>query len=209
MPDILLPFIFLGAALLAALEPGPNFVLLADETLRRGRSSGWKAALGIHAGAWPHILLAAAGLVTLLQIVPELLTAMKWIAAAWLLWLAFQTIAGGGDAQGDGTAPAVPQKAALRRGFTLVLLNPRTSLFFAGFPLLFVSHDAALPVAAQIVLFGGLTNLVFLAVDVAFVAIAGRAGAAFDLKPFQKRVLRWLGGGLLAGFALKLATERD
>jgi threonine/homoserine/homoserine lactone efflux protein len=208
MPDILLPLIFVGAALLAALEPGPNFVLLADETLRRGRSSGWKAALGLHAGAWPHILLAAAGLVTLLQIVPELLTAMKWIAAAWLLWLAFQTIAGG-DARGDGTAPSAPRKSAFRRGFTLVLLNPRTSLFFAGFPLLFVSHDAAFPVAAQILLFGGLVNLVFLAVDFAFVAIAGRAGAAIDLKPFQKRVLRWLGGGLLAGFALKLATERD
>lgn len=209
MPDLLLPLVFVGAALLAALEPGPNFVLLADETLRRGRPSGWKAALGIHAAAWPHILLAAAGLVTLLQIVPELLTAMKWIAAAWLLWLAFQTIAGGGDAQGDGAAPSAPRKGSFRRGFSLVLLNPRTSLFFAGFPLLFVSHDAALPVAAQILLFGGLTNLVFLAVDVAFVAIAGRAGAAIDLKPFQNRVLRWLGGGLLAGFALKLATERD
>lgn len=208
MPDLLLPLIFLGATLLAALEPGPNFILLADETLRRGRSSGWKAALGIHAGAWPHILLAAAGLVALLQIVPELLTAMKWIAAAWLLWLAVQTITGG-DARDDETAPAIPQKSAFRRGFTLVLLNPRTSLFFASFPLLFVSHEAALPVAAQILLFGGLTNLVFLAVDFAFVAIAGKASAAIDLKPLQQRILCWLGGGLLAGFALKLVTERD
>jgi threonine/homoserine/homoserine lactone efflux protein len=208
MPDLLLPLIFLGAALLAALEPGPNFILLADETLRRGRSSGWKAALGIHAGAWPHILLAAAGLVTLLQIVPELLTALKWIAAAWLLWLAFQTITGG-DVRDNETAPSAPQKGAFRRGFTLVLLNPRTSLFFAGFPLLFVSHEAALPVASQILLFGGLTNLVFLAVDIVFVAIAVRAGSAIGLRPVHQRILRWLGGGILAGFALKLVAERD
>ena len=208
MPDLLLPLIFLAAALLAALEPGPNFILLADETLRRGRSSGWKAALGIHAGAWPHILLAAAGLVTLLQIVPELLTAMKWIAAAWLLWLAFQTITGGDAPDGEG-ALSVPRRGAFRRGFTLVLLNARTSFFFASFPLLFVSHGVSLPVAWQILLFGGLTNLMFLAVDLAFVALVGRAGAAIDLKLAHRRVVRWLGGGILAGFAVKLATERD
>ena len=208
MPDILLPLIFLGAALLAALEPGPNFILLAGETLRRGRSSGWKAALGIHAGAWPHIFLASAGLVTLLQFVPELLIALKWAAAAWLLWLAFRTVAGGDAPEGRADASA-PRNGAFRRGFALVLLNPRTSFFFASFPLLFVSHGPALPVPAQILLFGGLTNFVFLIVDLVFVAIVGRAGAAVDLGPLHRRIIRWIGGGVLAGFAVKLATERD
>lgn len=209
MPDILLPLIFFGAAFLAAIEPGPNFVLLADETLRRGRSSGLKAALGFHAGAWPHVLLAAGGLVALLEVVPELLTTMKWIAAGWLLWMAFRTVTGHGDARKDAEETTAPKRGAFRRGFALVLLNPRTSLFFASFPLLFVSQDMALPVAAQILVLGGLTNLVFLGVDICFVALAEKAGAAIDLKPAYRRVVRWVGGGILAGFAVKLATERN
>ncbi|MAS05708.1 MAG: hypothetical protein CL534_13640 [Ahrensia sp.] len=209
MPDILLPLIFIGAAFLAAIEPGPNFVLLADETLRRGRSSGWKAALGFHAGAWPHILLAAGGLVALLEIVPELLTAMKWIAAGGLLWMAFRTVTQRDETQKDSGEATGAKRGAFRRAFAMVLLNPRTSLFFASFPLLFVSQDPALPIAAQILVLGGLTNLVFLGVDIGFVALADKAGAAIDLKPAYRRAVRWLGGGILAGFAVKLATERN
>ncbi|MCI5078468.1 LysE family translocator [Oricola sp.] len=209
MQELMLSAIFLGAALLCALEPGPNFVLLGDETLRRGRASGWKAALGLHAGAWPHIILASAGLVTLLQLVPELLTVLKWIAAAMLLWFAYQTIAGGDTVPGGEAPSPAARQGAFRRGFMLVLLNPRTSYFFASFPLLFISQGASLPVAAQILVLGGLTNLVFLLVDIAFVMIVGRAGEAFDLNPVHRRLVRWLGGGLLAGYAARLATTRD
>ncbi|AXS40376.1 LysE family translocator [Breoghania sp. L-A4] len=207
MPDLATLAIFAGASVLCALEPGPNFLLLASETLRGDRLSGWKTAFGLHLGAWPHIALAAFGLSVVVQVVPEVLTALKWAAAAWLLWLAYRTVATGDDARA-GTE-TLRNMGATRRGFALVLFNPRTSVFFAGFPLLFVSRDGAFAPQTQILLLGAVTNMIFLAVDLAFVAIVAKAGSLDALKASRRRWFRWIGGGLLAGLAVKLVVERD
>lgn len=207
MPDPILLAIFLGVATLCALEPGPNFVVLADEALRRGRASGWKAAFGMHLGAWPHIFLASAGMMAVLQQLPELLTVLKWAIAGWLVWMAFRTIRGEERLDEDSLGET-RGRGAFARGFLLVVLNPRTALFFASFPVLFVSPDTNLATGAQILLFGALTNIIFIAVDMLFVAALVKVRSKVRVGETQRTILRWLGGGLLAGFAAKLMLEK-
>ncbi len=165
--------IFLGAAFLCALEPGPNFVHLSLQAMRKGRRHALLAALGMHFGAYPYIIGAAAGLAGLLAAVPTLLTLLKGVAAGYLIWLGIQTFRHSrGDenpAQAVDDASASGPRPAFRSGLLLVLGNPRTPLFYATFPLLFVSTSFPIAPAVQVLAVALATNAIFLAVDVAFV----------------------------------------
>lgn len=204
--------IFLGAALLCALEPGPNFVHLSVQSMRNGRRSAIRAALGMHVGAYPYVIASAVGLAGLLAAMPTVLTALKWVAGFYLICLGYQTF----RARSEQKAPAEPVEqpgrgkpvSAFTRGLLLVLANPRTPLFYATFPLLFVSAGSAVPPALQLLVIAASTNLVFLVADIVFVHTLEKMQLRDRLPGFD-RLFRWVGGSLLVGFGLRQLVARD
>jgi leucine efflux protein len=204
--------LFVGAALLCALEPGPNFVHLSLQTMRRSRQHAYSAAIGMHLGAYPYIVGTSIGLAGLLLAMPTLLVLLKWVAGGYLIWLGIQAFRDhrkyedspepGRDAAGEKIG------SSFWKGLHLVLGNPRTPLFYATFPLLFVSGDFSISPSLQILVIAIATNVVFLCVDLAFVHALDKMSLR-DRLPGAGNLFRWLGGSLLVGFGVKQLLTRS
>ena len=78
--------------LLAAASPGPDFVLVSQQTLAKGRRTGLICSLGITLGLAVHIIYSVLGLATLIAQSQPLLTAIKWLGGSYLIYLGWQGI---------------------------------------------------------------------------------------------------------------------
>lgn len=209
---VLYVLIFLGTAFLCALEPGPNFVHLSVQSMRNGRRHAIWAALGMHVGACPYVIATAVGLASLLEAMPTVLTALKWVAGGYLIWLGLQTFLDrskpAGAASPANEAGTIKTASAFAKGLLLVLGNPRTPLIYATFPLLFVSASLPVPPALQLLAIAVATSLIFLCVDIAYVYSLERIQLRDRLSGFD-RLVRWIGGSLLVGFGVRQLIARD
>lgn len=198
--------LFVITALVLNATPGADFLFTVTRTLQLGARGGIAAALGISAGCVVHALAAALGLAAVLATSAVAFTVVKWIGAAYLLWLAFGMLR---DAWRGG-APVVRGDAApdsLRRvftqGFLTNVLNPKVALFFLALLPQFIAVDAADKPRAF--LFLGAVFIVngtlFLFALVTVTARARRLGVA----PGVRRALNAIGGALFAGLAARLA----
>lgn len=81
-----------GVHLLAAASPGPDFVLVSQQTLAKGRRTGLICSLGITFGLGIHIVYSVLGLATVIAHSQPLLTAIKWLGGGYLIYLGWQGI---------------------------------------------------------------------------------------------------------------------
>ncbi|MGP9689673.1 LysE family translocator [Psychrobacter sp. AOP22-C1-C5] len=81
-----------GVHLLAAASPGPDFVLVSQQTLSKGRRTGLICSLGITFGLGIHIIYSVLGLATIIAHSQPLLTAIKWLGGGYLIYLGWQGI---------------------------------------------------------------------------------------------------------------------
>lgn len=192
----------LAAAVMNAL-PGPSQLYVVTRTVALGRRAGLASALGLACGAVVHVVLAATGLVALMQAVPLLFDLLRVAGAAYIVWLGIATWLGRDEADGPDAAIAAARPWRLwRQGFVIEVANPKTALFFLAFLPPFV--DPALPLPwLQMVVLGLLVPLTALPVDLAIslaaAAAAGRMGprAARWRRRLAGSVLMALGGWLL------------
>jgi len=199
---------FAAATALFAYMPGPALLYTAAQTISRGRRAGFMAALGIHIGCYAHVIAAAFGLSAIFIAIPELYTLLKIAGAAYLVYLGIQTIR---TSALEGVIPNLPVKSA-RRSFAdsvlVEVLNPKVAVFFIAFLPQFVSPEAAIPVWAQFLILGTIVNLTFTSADILTVLFASEVKRRLAATSRIQRLTRWLGGSLLVGLGLKLATER-
>jgi len=192
----------LAAAVMNAL-PGPSQFYVVTRTVALGRRAGLASALGLSSGAVVHVVLAATGLVALMQAVPVLFDALRIAGAAYIVWLGIATWMGRDEAPStDGTIAPLRPWRLWRQGFLIEVANPKTALFFLAFLPPFV--DPALPLPwAQMVLLGLLVPLTALPVDLAIAFAAAAAlgrmgkGAARWRRRLAGALLMALGGWLL------------
>ena len=78
--------------LLAAASPGPDFVLVSQQTLAKGRRTGLICSLGITLGLAVHIIYSVLGLATVIAHSQPLLTTIKWLGGGYLIYLGWQGI---------------------------------------------------------------------------------------------------------------------
>jgi threonine/homoserine/homoserine lactone efflux protein len=121
----------------AQFSPGPDMLLLIHQALNYGRNVGWSTVLGIVTGLGFHCAVIGAGYLTLMSRYPTLYQGVRWLAAAYLLWLAvqlWQTVASSRKQKIDfeNAKKAVTCRAAYQRGLTCNLLNLKAFVFLAG-----------------------------------------------------------------------------
>ena len=201
-----------GVALVAlglVLTPGPNMVYLVSRSVTQGRAAGMVSLLGVAAGFGVYLAAAVAGLAAVFVLVPALYTAVKLAGAAYLGWLAWQTLRPG------GSTPFTPKPLpvdAPRRLFTMGLvtnlLNPKIAVLYVSLLPQFVDPGRG-SVALQSLLLGGVQIVIALTVNAMIVAGAGTMAAFFAHRPGWLRVQRWVMGTVLAGLAVRLATDRS
>ena len=199
---------FATLTILVAYFPGPALLYTAAQTISHGRRAGFMAMLGIHLGCYLHVFAAAFGLSAVFKHVPELYVAVKLAGALYLVWLGIGMIRAK-LAQGD--APATPPKTvkrALIDSFTVEVLNPKVALFFIALLPQFVDPAGSLPVWAQFLILGAIVNFAFSSAD--FVTVLGASAVIKTMKQTKAGFAfgRWLGGSMMIGLGLKLATDK-
>lgn len=191
--------------------PGVDMAFTLLATLRGGVRGGLAAALGVCAGCVVHVLAAAFGLAALMAASATAFALVKWVGAAYLLWLAFGMFrAAWRPAQQASTVPAAPPGAArlLRQGFVTNVLNPKVALFFLALLPQFIDAAAADKTVAFLFLgaWAVVQGALFLVAFVVLVAPLQR----WQPRPGAVRALNAAGGSLFALLAarLALATQR-
>jgi threonine/homoserine/homoserine lactone efflux protein len=167
MPALDTLLLFAVSTLAILVVPGPSVMFVVARTLEHGRVAGLVSMAGVETGALIHVAIAAAGLSALVASSPGAVTALRWVGAAYLLWLAVQALR---RHHPTGPPPApVPNMRLFRAGLLVDLLNPKTALFFLAFLPGFVD-TARGPAATQIAALG-----------LCFVALAALTDGAYAL----------------------------
>ena len=208
--------VFIAAGWLLNLTPGPDVLYIVSNALRSGMRAGIVAGLGITAGCFVHIFAAAVGVGALLAASATAFTVLKWLGAAYLLWMGVRMLfsrGGGGNGAAIAAAQSAPPAAASLRsvflgGFWTNVLNPKVALFFLAFVPQFIAPGTDNK-ALAFVLLGVLFNVNAIPVNAGWALAASwmarRAGAI-------QRGMHWLdrvAGAMFIGFGLKLAfTDR-
>ena len=140
--------LFLVTALVLNATPGVDLLLTLTRTLQGGLRAGFAAALGIGCGCVVHTLAAALGLAALLAASAVAFTFIKWLGAAYLLWLAFGMLRSALRAAPEDppavtpSAAATPWRTIFAQGFFTNVLNPKVALFFLALLPQFIGADA-------------------------------------------------------------------
>src|ERR1700688_1541172 len=140
MTDIHHFLLFLGAAVMLAISPGPGIFYVLARTLAGGRKEGVESALGTLFGGLFHVFAAALGVSAILAASAVAFHTVKYAGAAYLVWLGIRMIRTR-NAELTVTA-AAPSRNAFRQGILTEALNPKTALFFLSFIPQFISAHA-------------------------------------------------------------------
>ena len=179
---------------------------ILGQTARGGAKAGFSAMFGIWTGAMVHIIFAVLGLSAILATSALAFTAVKWVGAAYLIWLGIQAWRSNGIHLPEQQCP--PKAHSLRifkQGILVAVLNPKVALFFLAFLPQFVEPGAG-PVGAQLFLHGFLIILVAAFIETPIIFLGDRVAGFFRK---QTRLTRWFDRGLgtlLIGMGVKLAT---
>ncbi|NNU67361.1 MULTISPECIES: LysE family translocator [Rhizobium] len=188
---------FLSAAVLLNLSPGPDIAFILGHTMRSGKRAGFSALFGVWSGACLHVLMAALGLSAILAASAVAFSTVKWIGAAYLVWLGIQALrSGGGDGLITAAGESLPVARIYRQGILVSLLNPKVAIFFLAFLPQFVVEGAG-PAWAQLMLHGALIIVVAAFIEPPLVLLGGRLADAIR---HNQKIGLWLDRGLGALF---------
>ena len=208
--------LFIISGLLLNIMPGPDSLLIMTRSATQGWRAGSAAALGIGAGTMVHIFAAALGLSALLSTSATAFTAVKWVGAAYIVYVGIgmlrAKLRGEADTLADDATAAattrLPYRKIFFQGFLTNVLNPKVALFFLAFVPQFIAADSTSKPLAFIILgcifnFNGMLWCNGLAVFTAF------ASARLKVKPLVALWLNRVTGGLFLALGLRLALAEQ
>jgi threonine/homoserine/homoserine lactone efflux protein len=196
--------VFLMAALVLLLTPGPAVLYIVARSLDQGRLAGLVSVLGIEVGNSVHVLAAAVGLSAVLLSSALAFSIVKYLGAAYLIYLGLRRIL-----TRDAVQPAAGlQRQSLRRifrqGVIVAILNPKTALFFLAFLPQFVDPSKG-PVTAQLLTLGCLFVLMAIVTDSLYALLAGTAGQWLKGTRSFARAERYVVGSVYIGLGVTAA----
>ncbi|HEX7632234.1 MAG TPA: LysE family translocator [Lacunisphaera sp.] len=199
--------LFAAACLGMVLSPGPNMMYLLSRSICQGRRAGFISLLGVVTAFLLHLFCASVGLTAVFLAVPLAYTALKYVGAVYLLWLAWQAVKPGGISpfaprQLEADSPA----KLFRMGFLTNALNPKAAMLYLSILPQFV-HPENGHVFLQSLLLGVTQMTISFTVNLGIVLTAGSIAAFFATRPLWLRTQRWVMGGVLGALAVRLALE--
>lgn len=194
-------------ALGMVLTPGPNMVYLLSRSICQGRWAGLISLGGVALGFVFYMLCAAFGITAFVMAVPYAYDAVRFAGAIYLLWLAWQAVRPGGRTpfQVKDLSPDSPRKL-VAMGFLTNLLNPKIAVMYLSLLPQFINPaDGSVPVQALVL--GSVQIVVSVTVNAMIVISAASVAVLLSRRPVFAVVQRWVMGTVLAGLAVRLATE--
>ena len=165
---------FLLTSLIVVLIPGTGVIYTISTGLMLGARASIAAAIGCTAGIVPHLVASILGLSAILHMSALAFQAIKFVGAAYLLYLAWNMWKETGGLQLASCESQAGMWRIARRGFLINILNPKLSVFFLAFLPLFVSPDTGSPVLQMTGL-----SLIFMAMTLAVFIVYGLCAHGF------------------------------
>ena len=201
IPDAANLGLFVPAALLLLLTPGPAVLYIVARTLEQGRRAGLVSMLGVHVGTLVHVAAAAIGVSAVLAASATAFGIVRYVGAAYLVYLGVRRIL----ERRSVVATAPTRHSRLRRAFVdgvvVNVLNPKTALFFLAFLPQFVDVGRG-AIGAQILALGVVFVLLGLMTDGAYALTAGTAAQWLRAQPRFLASERWISGGMYIGLGI-------
>jgi threonine/homoserine/homoserine lactone efflux protein len=197
---------FLFAATILAITPGPGIAYVVARTVAGGRQEGLASCVGTGIGGLLHVLAAAVGLSLLVAQSALAFTWMKYLGAAYLVYLGIRMLMRTQQNAAVQATSAQGPRRALIEGILVEALNVKTALFFLAFLPQFVVPGE--PLVPQLVLLGSLCVALNTLVDVMAVLAAHRlldSGVAHDARA---RLMTRVSGATMIGLGVFLATAK-
>lgn len=210
MIDLNTYLLFIGAVVVLVIAPGPDMAYMLARTVAQGRKAGMLAAVGINAGAYVHVIASVAGLTAILASSAMAFTVVKWLGAAYLVWIGLQAIASkSGMVSLDNNTSSLSYRKIFWQGFLSDVLNPKVAIFFLAFLPQFVDvRNETLSISGQLLLLGVTSNVVAIVLNMAIVYLAS---VATETLRRNEQAVAWLNktaGAVFIGLGLRLANEK-
>ncbi|MEK5237675.1 LysE family translocator [Paenibacillus sp. FSL L8-0470] len=198
-------FMYLGAAILLILIPGPDLIFAVTQGITNGRKAGVYTAVGLALGNTVHTLAAALGLSIIVKTSPLLFTLFKIAGALYLFNLAYKSLKHRKATLLVNDGEKKDERALLRRGLIMNILNPKVAIFFLTFLPQFVNYDYGVVPLQMLVL--GLIFIVLTALIFGALAyFAGAFSSKFLEKPRVQEGANIAAGVIFVGLGMKLLT---
>jgi threonine/homoserine/homoserine lactone efflux protein len=202
---------FLVGALILVVVPGPDMILIATLSSRRGPKAGVAAAVGVCAGLTVHTTISVVGLAALLHRYPAVYELLRWTGVGYLLYLAVTTWRSAGivhnkTAAGEATV-ARPVFSAFRSAAITNILNPKVILFNVAFLPQFTNPDLG-HMQLQLAVLGAALLIITVAIVGPIGYLAGTLGQRIrNASQTGTRRVNRIAAGIFLGLAGWLAAS--
>lgn len=201
-PSILLPYI--AACLLFSIVPGPSVTVVVANSLARGTRAGLLTILGTEIAMLSMVTIVALGLEVVMSVVSEAFTIIKFVGAAYLVWIGFKMFTASGKLEMGTPGERLPLGRYIWQGALINWSNPKTLLFLGAFLPQFI--DLSRPAFGQIMVLGLIVMAVATASDCLYAVLAGRARQVLTVA--RVRLVSKVSGVILMIGGAWLATLR-
>jgi threonine/homoserine/homoserine lactone efflux protein len=196
--------VFLLAALILLLTPGPAVLYIIARSLDQGRLAGFVSVLSIETGNFVHVLAATLGLSAILLSSALAFSIVKYLGAAYLVYLGVRRLLTHTSAINPTAAGQKSLGRIYRQGVVVAILNPKTALFFLAFLPQFVDPSRGL-VPLQLLTLGCLFVLMAVVTDGSYSLLAGTAGKWLKSNRSFLQAERYVAGSIYIGLGLMAA----
>jgi threonine/homoserine/homoserine lactone efflux protein len=199
--------VFILAALILLLTPGPAVLYIIARSMDQGRLAGFVSVLSIEVGNSFHVLATTLGLSAILLSSALAFTIVKYLGAAYLIYLGIRRLL----ARSDEHEIAKYQRQSLRRifsqGVVVATLNPKTALFFLAFLPQFVDPSAG-SITLQLLTLGGMFVMMAIVTDGTYALLASTAGGWLKRNRSFLRAERYVVGSVYIGLGVTAALAK-
>jgi threonine/homoserine/homoserine lactone efflux protein len=196
---------FTAATLVLLIIPGPTILLVVSYAIGQGSRVALPMSIGVALGDFTAMTLSMLGVGALLVASATAFTALKWIGAAYLVWLGIKLWRAGNGLRVPPRAGATSKARMLAHAWLVTALNPKTITFFVAFLPQFI--DPAADFVTQMVIFEATFVPLAFVNALGFAAMASRARGLVH-NPKAIGIINRVGGSLLIGAGLAALAVR-
>ena len=207
MPTPLAFGVFLSAAILLAITPGPGIFYVLARSLKGGWRDGIASSMGTALGGMVHVCAAALGLSAILATSALAFSIVKYAGAAYLIYLGLRALIAGHSVAETVNVPAESTARILLQGMLTEVLNPKTALFFLAFIPQFINPSGSIVI--QFIVLGSISVVLNTSVDVIVALFSGPIGYTLRNNARFRHGQQLFTGGALVILGVYVALADD
>lgn len=201
-------WVFFSASVLLGLAPGPDNIFLVTQSALYGRSRGLLVMLGLCTGLLFHSTVVALGVAVIFKTSVPAFTLLKFLGAAYLLYLAWQAFRASPMEMGPGAPEEKKEGRKLYfRGIIMNITNPKVGIFFLAFLPQFTDPERG-SLSIQMLFLGGIFILSTILVFGSLALLAGSLGQFLGKSAKAQKVLNRIAALIFLGLALSLILTK-